>query len=78
MYQVTVPTKHIEKMKALGCYDAWFTNVKSNMTEKTRTTRSYSNKSWYTLIIGSFSWAKSPEGCEYWSKIAHANTQDKT
>lgn len=67
MPSLTVKTEYMLKLKSLGCYDAWFANIKSAERD---------GKDLYDLplsrrfIGASFNWSMSDEGWNYWYKIA--------
>lgn len=74
MPTLKVKTVYIEKLKALGVYDAWMTNVKAD----------YSNNigffingmenagSWWGFLSASFAWTLSMEGDSFWREISNS------
>lgn len=69
MPQLTIKTVYIEKLKQLGCYDAWFANTKAAGRHDSDLLTS---PDFRRLIGGSFDWASSVEGWEFWNKIRNS------
>lgn len=72
MPKVTVPTCHIEKLKQLGIYDQWLSNIKTRVKDLKQHCRNLSGTSWKTFISGSFIWDCTPEGGDFWQKIENS------
>lgn len=70
--RITVPTKHLEKLTRLDCYDQWLANIKEYMNNNGFPERTWSGDSWVTLIESSFSFNDSPEGYDFWEAIAES------
>lgn len=68
MPQLKVKTIYIEKLKALGCYDKWLSNVKIQFDSDDCQSVMWTD--WHEFINWSFSWIDTPEGHGVWDKIA--------
>lgn len=64
MPSVTVKTVYIEKLKSLGCYDAWLTNIKVQYGNEFY--RPVEWHDWKSFINWSFVWTNTPEGSGFW------------
>lgn len=75
MPNIKVKTANIEKLKALGVYDAWLANVKDNWEEwadsHSNASEKISDESFTTFVHFSFNWLSSKEGRGFWHKIAY-------
>lgn len=69
MPTITIKTEYVEKMKQLGCYDKWLTNVKSQFGEYGHLFAEVT--SFYQCISKPLAWIHTPEGAFYWQNIAH-------
>lgn len=72
-----VKTEYIEKLKQLGVYDEWLTNVKANWDDWNKEVGGvelmiyiFPTTSFDHLIHWSFNWNNSPEGMKYWREIS--------
>ncbi len=68
-------TQHIEKLKALGVFDAFERNLKSGTLDCTIQEfidywRFEGPVTFHRFISASFYWNDTPEGFAFWSKIA--------
>lgn len=74
MPSLKVKTIYIEKLKALGVYDAWRSNVKEWYDKYPEnlaacTSNIYNAVSFERFIVESFWWGNTPEGHSYWCDI---------
>lgn len=70
MPQFTVKTKYIEKLKQLGVYDHWLTNVEADHVRWDRENKIEKDYNDFNYFIQwSFEWSRAPEGQKFWSKI---------
>lgn len=73
MSQITVKTEYIEKLKALGVYDAWLANVKAQYNKYGGVfTTTGEVGSFYDLIDRPLLWQDTKEGVVFWKKIANS------
>jgi hypothetical protein len=75
MHRLIVKTKYVEKLKALGAYDAWVCNVKRSVGARpndNRLNRIATANTFYSLMVSSFLWSGTPEGASYWAGISQS------
>lgn len=74
MPTLKVKTEYVDKLKALGVYDAWLTNVKSDYNDNLDfwINGMECAISWKWFIETSFSWNLAPEGFDYWENIGNS------
>lgn len=73
MPTIKIKTVHIDKLKVLGCYDAWLSNVKAQF-KGSRTGGGCRLDIWYfadwwAFIDWSFMWVDTPEEHDFWEII---------
>lgn len=72
MPTIKAKTVYLNKIKQLGCYDAWLSNVKTQWGTNSfcDPDKMYDAINLQKFINWSFEWSRSPEGHDYWSRIA--------
>jgi hypothetical protein len=70
MNRITIKTEYFYKLKALGVYDQWVVNIKSQFG--TPSCRADLMREWNSFIIWSFYWESTPEGPDFWELISKA------
>lgn len=76
MPKFTVKTKYIEKLKQLGVYDKWLTNVKNNHYAWDAENKIEKYLDFNYFIQWSFNWSLSIEGHTYWDAVANSDCDD--
>lgn len=71
MPTLKVKTIYIDKLKALGCYDAWLSNLKDSKPSDFKLIHISNYNFFQSFISGSFLWVSTPEGREFWSDISN-------
>lgn len=69
MPQITVKTKHIELLKALGVYDQWLFNMKEQSILLTDDDKQHMQETPRFLIIYAFNWDITTEGSAFWEDV---------
>lgn len=77
MPTLIIKTTHIEKLKALGVYDAWFANLKKqwkddlsgNLCTAEKLAEYSATGQWSNFVSKSFVFSETPEGWDYWERI---------
>lgn len=67
-----VKTEYVTKLKKLGCYDKWCTNVEAYRHDKYVLEYMKDVDSFLDLMLSSFNWNNTPEGNEFWKEIANS------
>lgn len=64
MPEIKVKTEYIKKLRQLGVYDQWLTNVKAQlyMDHFSDPDRMHEAADFHAFLNWSFNWSKSPEG----------------
>lgn len=78
MPELKIKTEYVNKLKKLGVYDKWFSNLKAQWTgdrsgnaATVEDLEAYSyNGNWSNLISRSFIFSNTPEKALFWSNIA--------
>jgi hypothetical protein len=69
---IRVKPEFLEKLKELGVYDKWLTNVKAPRRGNWKPTFNMEDSPmWASFIGNSFDWSDTPEGVSYWSLIRY-------
>lgn len=72
MPTLKVKTLYIDKLKALGVYDKWLANVKSDKHDIYHMDTMYERSDNFNQFINnSFSWHYTPEDYNYWADISN-------
>lgn len=66
---LTIKPEFLEKLKALGVYEKWLSNVKAQWGEWRPTFTMNESDYWISFIGNSFKWSDTPEGASYWDII---------
>jgi hypothetical protein len=69
---LTIKPEFLEKLKKLGVYEKWLSNVKAQWNEWGVLYCDYGimSKSWYDFIYYSFHWRTALDGRAYWYNVA--------
>lgn len=77
MPEIKVKTEYIEKLKALGVYDKWLSNLKAQWNVKDNCSgnsdikpESFYAYNWGNLVSWAFTWDLTPEKFDFWSNIS--------
>lgn len=71
MHTITIKTEYIDKLKKLGVYDAWLSNVKIQYAKYGDCfTRPFD--SFYQVVCLPLMWEDTPEGHDFWRKISNS------
>lgn len=74
---LTIKPEYLEKLKALGVYDQWLSNVKAQYAKRgewccIEPDKMLKADSFYSLIKNySFKWNDSPEGFDFWYRVVN-------
>lgn len=79
MPTLTIKTESIEKLKSLGVYEKWLSNVKAQWGtyEQTQQITSNYRTALYDLLLYAFKWDITPEGNDYWAHLCIENNPFK-
>lgn len=69
---LTIKAEYLEKLKALGVYDKWLSNVKAQYDGKYRRKTSTADSFYDLLEMCSFRWDKTPEGHNFWEALSNS------
>lgn len=69
---IKLKSEHLAKLKQLGVYDSWLSNVKKQFSVSSYRKDTMEADSFNELLqVCSFNWTITPEGHDFWSSIAY-------
>ena len=73
MNKIVIKTAYIQELRTRELFQIWLDNVKTDTVRRghIKLNQVPDTPTFRALIIGSFNWELTPEGFEFWDKVAH-------